>query len=468
MASKQSTTENELSCSICHEIFKDPVFLSCSHSFCRTCIQLSWQNNTSLRCPICRRRSSKTDPPSNLVLKNLCEVFLQEACLTDEDPKLLCSLHGERLKLYCKKDKHPMCVECLIKEHKNHKICSITEAATPHRITLTILLNTLEEKQKLFHKFNKIFNETKEYIKTQAQQTEKQIKRQFEELHQFLRNEEATRIVALSKELDQKSALMNAKMEEMTKEISSFSDRINAITELIGTDDISLLKNSVTTDTGSMPLDPRIVPGSLINVASHLSSLKYKVWEKMLGIVQYIPVTLDPNTADINLFISEDLTSVKETIYIQPFPDNPERINAFSGVLGSEGFSSGKHYWDVAVGNDNEWVVGVAKESINRKKYCIASPKEGFWSIGMSHGECKALTSPPTKLPNKKFHKIRVQLDCDEGKVTFLDLTNNTTLYTFKHKFNERVFPYFFINGNNALIILPVQQLSLKVRAPQD
>uniref|UniRef100_A0A8C9SDE5 Zinc-binding protein A33-like n=1 Tax=Scleropages formosus TaxID=113540 RepID=A0A8C9SDE5_SCLFO len=405
---------NELSCSICHEIFKDPVFLSCSHSFCRTCIQLSWQNNTSLRCPICRRRSSKTDPPSNLVLKNLCEVFLQEACLTDEDPKLLCSLHGERLKLYCKKDKHPMCVECLIKEHKNHKICSITEAATPHRTIMPEL--------------------------------------QFEELHQFLRNEEATRIKMLgivqyseSREGCQSQVVGGRELfpQWRGKETSSY-----------------LSKRTYERDVIFFTF-----PFFLLVLAFSLFSLHLLFYHISPGAV---PVTLDPNTADINLFISEDLTSVKETIYIQPFPDNPERINAFSGVLGSEGFSSGKHYWDVAVGNDNEWVVGVAKESINRKKYCIASPKEGFWSIGMSHGECKALTSPPTKLPNKKFHKIRVQLDCDEGKVTFLDLTNNTTLYTFKHKFNERVFPYFFINGNNALIILPVQQLSLKVRAPQD
>ncbi|KAJ8371860.1 hypothetical protein AAFF_G00299550 [Aldrovandia affinis] len=50
--------------------------------------------------------------------------------------------------------------------------------------------------------------------------------------------------------------------------------------------------------------------GGRIDVVKHLGNLKYRVWEEMLKIVQYTPVTLNPNTTKGNAIISEDLTSV--------------------------------------------------------------------------------------------------------------------------------------------------------------
>uniref|UniRef100_A0A667YGZ0 RING-type domain-containing protein n=1 Tax=Myripristis murdjan TaxID=586833 RepID=A0A667YGZ0_9TELE len=56
MASK---SEQNLSCPVCHEIFKDPVLLSCSHSFCRACLQSWWTEKAIKDCPFCKRISSK-------------------------------------------------------------------------------------------------------------------------------------------------------------------------------------------------------------------------------------------------------------------------------------------------------------------------------------------------------------------------------------------------------------------------
>ena len=78
-------------------------------------------------------------------------------------------------------------------------------------------------------------------IQTQAQHTERQIKKEFEELHQFLRVEEAARIAALREEEEQKSQLMK-KIEKMSREISSLSDTIRAIEEKMGADDITFLQ----------------------------------------------------------------------------------------------------------------------------------------------------------------------------------------------------------------------------------
>ena len=130
MASK---LEEDLSCPVCTDIFKDPVFLSCSHSFCKACLQQYWGTKGSRECPVCRRRSSKDEPPTNLALKNLCETFLQER----GQRGALCSLHGDKLKLFCHDDQQLVCLVCRdSKLHKNHNFSPIAEAAVDHKVSL--------------------------------------------------------------------------------------------------------------------------------------------------------------------------------------------------------------------------------------------------------------------------------------------------------------------------------------------
>ncbi|KAJ8273987.1 hypothetical protein COCON_G00086120 [Conger conger] len=162
---------------------------------------------------------------------------------------------------------------------------------------------------------------------------------------------------------------MKEKIEKMTEEISSLSEQIRAIEQELGAEDISFLQNYKDTQNRAQCTlgDPKKVSGALIDVAKHLGNLKYRVWEKILGTVQYTPVTLDPNTAHPELSLSEDLTSVRYSDEKQQVPDNPERFNEQCWVLGSEGFSSGRHCWDVEVGG-GDWEVGVADKNFEREK----------------------------------------------------------------------------------------------------
>ncbi|KAJ8245678.1 hypothetical protein GJAV_G00273310 [Gymnothorax javanicus] len=373
MASVSSLLEEELSCPVCSDIFKNPVLLSCSHSFCKDCVLQYWEQKGSQECPVCRRRFSKPEPPCNLALRNMCEVFLKERSQRAKaGSEELCSLHSEKLKLFCEEDQIPICVICQTsKKHKNHDVQPVQEAAEEYKERLRTALAPLQEKLKAFNKVKLICDETAEHIKSQAQRTERQIKMEFEKLQQFLRDEEAARITALREEEEQKSQMMKEKIEKMTEEISSLSEQIRAIEQELGAEDVSFLqKYKETQDRAQCTLaDPETASGALIDVAKHLGNLKYRVWEKMLGTVEYTPVTLDPNTADPLLSLSEDLTCVRGSDEKQQVPDNPERFDGWCWwcVLGSEGFSSGRHSWDVDVGGAEDWVVGVAKESVSRK-----------------------------------------------------------------------------------------------------
>lgn len=122
-----SLSVEELSCPVCCEIYRSPVFLSCSHSICKDCLQDFWRSKRTQECPVCRRRSSKTDPPGNLVLKNLCEFFL--------NVEEVCDLHGEKLKLFCVEDKRSVCLVCRDSEkHNQHKFRTIGELLPAYKV----------------------------------------------------------------------------------------------------------------------------------------------------------------------------------------------------------------------------------------------------------------------------------------------------------------------------------------------
>lgn len=210
--------------------------------------------------------------------------------------------------------------------------------------------------------------------------------------------------------------------------------------------------------------EPENVPDCLINVAEHISSLKFRVWENMQTMVEHTFVTLDPNTAYPCLSLSKNLTSVSNTGTMKQLPDNPERFDHFVFVLGSKSFTSGCHSWEVDVGQNNDWVIGVAKASIARKGKISGCPEGGFWTIALSDGKYTAMTTPHTPLEVKgHLERVRVKIDYGAGEVSFFDSVDTTLIYTFKDHFTEKMFPFFCpganVNGNNPgpLKICPVR-----------
>ncbi|XP_074530313.1 E3 ubiquitin-protein ligase TRIM35-like [Halichoeres trimaculatus] len=464
-----SCSEEDLCCSVCHDVFKHPVILSCSHSFCEACVQSWWSEKQTQDCPICKRPST-FDPPCNLVLKNLCESFLlqrdQKAAAASE---ALCSLHSEKLRLFCLDHQQTACLVCRdSKKHSNHTFRPIDEAAQDLREQLQESLKPLKNKLQSFRKVKEDWTETGKHVKTQAADTERQIKEQFKKLHLFLEEEEEARISALREEEEQKSQRMKEQMEAVSREIAALSDSVRATEEQLGAGDVSFLKNykAAVERVQQRPLleDPQLPSGALIDVAKHLGNLSFNIWIKMKDMVSYSPVILDPNTAGLDLILSEDLTCVrsggKRPLHL---PHNPER-NIFSYgscVLGSEGFSSGIHSWDVEVGENTWWEVGVFEGSADRRRNIYSR----LWRIEFfsEHNHyVKYLTLIPTEtycIPSVRgrLQRIRVHLDWDRGKLIFSDPDTNTHIHTFTHTFTHTLFPYMFVSGSPPLRILPVK-----------
>ncbi|XP_030005239.1 tripartite motif-containing protein 35 isoform X1 [Sphaeramia orbicularis] len=455
MAGRLSLPEEDLTCPVCCEIFRDPVVLKCSHSFCASCLQRYWtQGGRNRDCPLCRARS-EDDPVPSLTLKNLCESVQETEGLEETvgdlycDASDMCPLHGEKLKLFCLLDKEPICVVChTSRRHKQHDCCPISEAVGDAKDKLKSSLSSLQEKRDAFEKMKKTCEDTVAHIQLQVQFVERQTHEEFQRLHSFLQAEEAARMEELREEEEQKSLAMRQKIEEMNRNITSISETIRGLEEDMALEGISVLNKCKTApERANCPFDdPVMAPGALIDVAKYVGSLSFHVWKSMNDIIRYTPVTLDPNTAAPWLVLSDDLTSVRDSDDKQQLPDNPERFDPDTGVLGHQGFTSGRHAWDVSVGDNTAWVVGVAKESVLKKEKVSSVLKNGYLTVYFYHKMYFAGTSPLTRLSLKRnLDRIRVQLDCDKGKVSFYDPHDNTLVYTFKHPITEMVFPYFWV-----------------------
>ncbi|XP_033974954.1 E3 ubiquitin-protein ligase TRIM11-like [Trematomus bernacchii] len=123
-----SRLEEDFCCPVCKEVFRDPVMLSCCHSFCKACLQTWWTGKEVKECPVCKTESSRRNPPCNLALKNLCETFLQE-------------------------------------RDQNHRFRPMDEAAQDLREELQKSLQPFQEKLKLFEEVKVKFDQTAGHLK---------------------------------------------------------------------------------------------------------------------------------------------------------------------------------------------------------------------------------------------------------------------------------------------------------------
>ncbi|XP_078140898.1 protein NLRC3-like [Centroberyx gerrardi] len=159
-------------------------------------------------------------------------------------------------------------------------------------------------------------------------------------------------------------------------------------------------------------------------------------------------LTLDPNTANRNLFLSEDnrkVTVVKEK---QPYPDHPERFDRWYQLLCRNGLT-GRCYWEV------EWKgsvdIGVTYRGIRRRgegDYRLGRNEKSWSLIYTGHGYIAQHNDRDTV--SQTYHssvsnRVAVYLDWSAGSLSFYRVSSDTLIHihTFHSTFTEPLYPGF-------------------------
>lgn len=453
----------DLCCPACQDVFRDPLLLSCCHSFCRSCLQSWWSLKRVQECPLCRVVCEWSHPPSNLALKNLCDTLQRPrdaASSSSSGSASICQVHHERLKLFCLDHQRPVCLVCRdARAHEDHRFRPIDEEAQERREGLRAGLKPLQDGVKAFAEARGNFRLAQEHLERQSRQVERRVREQFQKLREFLQVEEEARLRDLKEEEERKAGLLRARRQELNRDLEALSGIVDATEEELRAEDALFLTGYRVSENRVQqcpsPEPPRLPEAALIDVAKHLGNLSFNVWSKMKDMVTYTPVVLDPNTANAELVLSEDLSGVRHGKR-QRLPDNPERFSFWDSVLGSEGLCGGTHSWDVEVGDSREWELGVLAQSACRTDFSGSTA----WSLELSGKGYRAYspTHKYTALPlSHRPRTVRVRLDRKRGELVFSDPDTDTHIHTFTHTFTETLSPHLCTRGPLPLRILPVK-----------
>ncbi|XP_029021215.1 zinc-binding protein A33-like [Betta splendens] len=497
--------QSELTCPVCLELFRDPVILECGHHFCQLCIIQCWEAKADelSNCPKCRKSCARKLRPNSLLCNVVdsvrraraadatagfagfagCEL---ERALEDAEQRDagsgagsvaesvgawlrrgldMCGEHEEKLKLYCEDDQLAVCLVCgMSREHKGHSVVPIAEAFENYKDKLCAALEKVRLQTEEATLFQRRTNEEILFIKERAGDLEARVSAEFGRLRDFLLEEEQR----LQERLRTQKERRLARLEEALTRAAERLSRLEGAAEQLqlrlaeeSPEQLRGIKDFIGRVNGLFDCSPEV--SEPLQFGEFEGPLQYKTWRKMSSVLQpaVAAVTLDADTAYPCLWVSPCRTSVHVGKIQADLPNNPERFTRYNIVLGSEAFSSGRHYWEVEVGCKTAWGLGVARASVDRKEEISLCPDDGFWTLvlrdnGDGTSDYEACTDTEESLlhPTRPPRRVGIYLDYDRGEVGFYDAGDMSHLFTFYDaKFKEPVFPYFnpwpIINGHN-------------------
>ncbi|XP_073480017.1 E3 ubiquitin/ISG15 ligase TRIM25-like [Aquarana catesbeiana] len=476
----------ELECSICLNIYTDPVNLRCGHNFCRVCIDCvldTQEGSGRYSCPECREKFQ--DRPAlqrNITLRNIVENFLSaqpdqvesgvfctycvdsplpavRSCLLCEvslcdkhlrvhkkspehvlcDPTLSmesrkCSVHKKILEYYCTEDNTCACMLCVIGGHKGHEMESLDEASEKKKKKLRNVLQKLLTKREEMEERVQSLQEHRRKVEEKAAGDTERVTALFSDLRRCLKDLEKR----VLREISGRAELVSISIRDLEIKKEKLSRKMRQIEELCNmTDSLTVLQESDTDDTEDGDNEDRerheelLHDGGALDVAgiSHtlhtLSDLitKANVYFYIQGAAD---ILLDVNTAHNKLHISDDRKTVSKSDRNQNHPETPERFQDYAQVLSSQSFSSGRHCWEVDVGGSDWWIVGMCYPSIDRRgggQSWIGNNNKS-WGLYRNGTQYEVIhNSNKILLPtNISSNRVRIDLDYEAGRISFYDL----------------------------------------------
>nr|XP_056722138.1 E3 ubiquitin-protein ligase TRIM7-like [Euleptes europaea] len=411
-------------------------------------------------CGVCRRSEEHKDHQVILLEEPAGE---KKETIVAARKERVCQKHQEPLKLFCKDNEAPICMVCdQSQEHKDHEIIPVEEASQKYKDQFCNCMEVLwKEKEKILTYKASIVKESQDLLKQTKGEQQKTVTK-FRQLHKFLDKQEKlllTQMEEVEREVERKR---DQHLAELYEELSSLETLIREMEEKCQQPASELLQDARSTlqryeekeafeDSVAFPLALKLRIFDFPDLTLLLEGIKKQFKDTLdSGFhLQKANVTLDPDTAHPQLILSEDRKSMRWGEKAQALPSNPERFENRYIVLGREGFTAGCHFWEVLVGSEEGWRVGVARKSVKRKGDLFLSPEEGIWAVGKWERHYRASIKdrdPPLSLTGEP-KRIRVCLNYAGGRVAFFDADRGSLIYEFSGASfpGETLLPIFWV-----------------------
>ncbi|XP_048415359.1 E3 ubiquitin-protein ligase TRIM39-like [Stegostoma tigrinum] len=499
--SPQAWLEEELICSVCLQIYTDPVILNCKHSFCKVCIEKTWDEAVfdAYPCPECRAECKKRphlqrnfklasiieeykvqNTSTHLLLCNYCSNKPRPAvktCLKCEasmcpehlrhhtessvfkshllvDPtadvsQWKCSEHQEMLKIYCKEDKVCVCTLCTVfGKHKGHNCGSISEGEKELRVyfndqTEKIRINiqsvpaTLGDLQEEKQKTKDEIKQKKMKIKEKGDALRKRIESEEREMFEYLDREEKRVIVEIDAQIKD--------LSDKGSKVQKYFSNLSKISKEKGTIFIQMLNSeagklrSLSKPFPSLHI-PSLDTAKLQELAQWLEEQVERNRDVTVLLYGRTP-NLDPLTAHPQLAVSYNKRNVTLTRQKPKCADSPGRFDCFPQVLCADSVNCGRSYWEVEVPGEC-WRVGVCYKSLSRKgpgSECSLGMNNKSWSVCSLLGSCTALhNGNKTILPTGNPARVGVLVEFEAGVISFYKVSDKKLFLLYS--FHQKTF----------------------------
>uniref|UniRef100_A0AAZ1X5Q0 B30.2/SPRY domain-containing protein n=1 Tax=Oreochromis aureus TaxID=47969 RepID=A0AAZ1X5Q0_OREAU len=172
-------------------------------------------------------------------------------------------------------------------------------------------------------------------------------------------------------------------------------------------------------------------------------------------------LTIDTNTVNTNLQLSDNNRKVTHVKEVQSYPDHPDRFDVCEQLLCSNGLT-GRCYWEV------EWkeevYISVSYRRIRRKggsNDCVFGWNDQSWSLrcsddGPLYVRHKKTETSISSSSSSVSNKAAVYVDCPAGTLSFYRVSSDTLihLHTFNTTFTEILYPGFMFWSPGASVSL--------------
>uniref|UniRef100_A0A8C4X377 Tripartite motif-containing protein 16-like n=1 Tax=Erpetoichthys calabaricus TaxID=27687 RepID=A0A8C4X377_ERPCA len=512
-------SQDEFTCSVCLDTLTDPVSLHCGHSFCLKCLTDCWDQSQVCSCPQCRhifmlRPELKRNTLLNEVIKKLKKTALTPpplqsqnyaspgdvecdfctgkkfravmSCLTcmasycqthlrphyeiaawkghklvDPDRNLLeklCEKHQKFLEMFCRTDKTCICMMCGMTEHDGHEKVELETEREEKQLSVEIVMGEHEKNfTDLIHCIEEAHKKLTENIREQEKREMEKAEGVMEQLEKEI--EELKRREAELKELSEtKDHLHFLKTFSSRCVLPPNGDSLSfTVTADFSSEDLlkelSCLKKSLEkiNQWDFLPLTP-----------SDREAPIFTLWppqpQSRDEFLQYFcPLTLDINTANRELRLSEGNKKVTCDGIKAKYPDHPDRFDCWPQVLCREALTGTRCYWEVECSGDF-MEIGVAYKGLSRKgggEECGLGINDKSWCLQCSDSQYSVHhNNQETEISAPYSPRIGVYLDWPAGSLSFYSISHTMTLlHRFNTSFTEPLYPGFYLDPHCSVTI---------------